>query len=288
LLCAWGAILLVLLGLSLWDAIGYWKLQDMMILCATFFQAFGVMYAVHWGWHRFDLSVDAVIKYFACGFAVCTGMAFTVELLLAGAFRLVAIGVIWELGVTEVVDNGYGGMKVKFDEWGNNMNSDGRRALSQESDLLYGFFTRYPAAKIIYILVSSYVVGGFIEELVKYFGFLMVDHPDFCSEKELTKAHMSLPLQLLRDRAEEEDEEDNEHNGGGVTTVVGGDEATSLADFDPTRQMRSPSSIRSGVTVAMVAVALGFACCEPSNTSIAIILSSTLDTSKNCFSLPSR
>ncbi|KAL3794664.1 hypothetical protein HJC23_010092 [Cyclotella cryptica] len=262
LLRAWGAILLVLLAMSLWDAIGYWKLQDMMILCATFFQAFGVMYVVHWGWHRFDLSVDAVIKYFACGFALCTGMAFTVEFVLAGAFRLMVMGVIWGLGVTEVVDNGYGGMKVKFDEWGYDTNSGGRRALSEQSDVLYGLFSRHPVAKIIYILVTSYVVAGFIEELTKYFGFLMVDHPDFCSEKELTKAHSSLPLQLLRDRAEEEDDDDNEDHGGGVTTVVGGDEATSLANFDPAMQRRSPSSIRAGVTVAMVAVALGFACCE--------------------------
>jgi len=38
--------------------------------------------------------------------------------------------------------------------------------------------------------------------------------------------------------------------------------AAALARFDPATQRRSLGSIRAGVTVAMVAVALGFACCE--------------------------
>lgn len=258
LLRAWAVILMLLFGLSSWKAIGYWKLHDMAILCATFLQAFTVMWAVHWGWHRFDLSVDSVIKCFACGFALCTGLAFTTELLIAGAFRLMVMFVIWVLGVTEVVDNGYGGgggMHAMFDEWDNNMRDGGRRALSENSDILYGFFSHHPVAQVIYVLVSSYLVAGLIDEMSKYCGFLMFDHPDFCSEEELTRAHSSLPLQLLRDRADDDDSENH-------TTVVREDETTSLANFDPTKQRRSQSSIRSGVTVSMVAVALGFACCK--------------------------
>lgn len=256
LLRAWGVILILLLGLSLWNAVGYWKLQDMIVLCATFLQAFLVMWAVHWGWHRFDLSVDAVIKYFACGFAMCTGLAFTTELLIAGTFRLLLMFVIWALGVKEVVDNGYGGggIHLQFD---GTHNVDDTRRLSENSDILHGFFQRHPFAQVVYVLVSSYLVAGFIDELCKYFGFLMIDHPDFCSEKELTKAHSSLPLQLLRDRADANDDAENEH-----ATVVREDESTSLANFEPSNQRRSQSSIRAGVTVAMVAVALGFACCE--------------------------
>jgi hypothetical protein len=259
LLRAWAVILMLLLGLSVWKAIGYWKLHDMIILCATFLQAFTVMWAVHWGWHRFDLSVDAVIKCFACGFALCTGLAFTTELLIAGAFRLMVMLVIWALGVTEVADNGYGGgsgMHVMLDEWNKRMREGEKRALSENSDILYGFFSDHPFAQVIYVLVSSYLVAGLIDEMSKYFGFLMLDHPDFCSEEELTRAHSSLPLQLLRDRVDGDDDSENH------TTVVREDETTSLANFDPTKQRRSQSSIRSGVTVAMVAVALGFACCK--------------------------
>jgi hypothetical protein len=234
------------------------------------------MWAVHWGWHRFDLSVDAVIKCFACGFALCTGLAFTTELLIAGAFRLMVMLVIWALGVTEVADNGYGGgseMHVMSDEWNKSMRDGEKRALSENSDILHGFFSDHPFAQVIYVLVSSYLVAGLIDEMSKYFGFLMLDHPDFCSEEELTRAHSSLPLQLLRDRVDGDDDSENH------TTVVREDETTSLANFDPTKQRRSQSSIRSGVTVAMVAVALGFACCK---STVSVLLGLKLSALNSC------
>ena len=92
----------------------------------------------------------------------------------------------------------------------------------------------------------------------------MVDHPDFCSVRELDQAKATMPLQLLRDREEDDDDvsaeprEDNKASP--LAPVMPVDEA--LARFDPMMQRRSFGSIRSGVTVAMVAVALGFACCE--------------------------
>lgn len=61
-------ILAAMLAMSLFNAFGHWNLTDMGMLGATFLQAFAVMYAIHWGWHKYDLSIDAVIKYFACGF----------------------------------------------------------------------------------------------------------------------------------------------------------------------------------------------------------------------------
>mmetsp|Transcript_5482 Transcript_5482/g.12509 ORF Transcript_5482/g.12509 Transcript_5482/m.12509 type:complete len:257 (-) Transcript_5482:80-850(-) len=107
----------------------------------------------------------------------------------------------------------------------------------------------------------------------------MVDHPDFCSERELEKAKATMPLQLLRHRADDDDDDDEEeeasaeNNDDGesnshyqknksTAAAVVPDTTSSLATFNPAMQRRSLSSIRSGVTVAMVAVALGFACCE--------------------------
>ena len=92
-------------------------------------------------------------------------------------------------------------------------------------------------------------------------GFVMVDHPDFCSERELRKAKATMPLQLLRDHAEDEDEE---NEGGSQQTSEARVEVpnTTVASFSPSMQKRSLSSIRAGITVAMVAVALGFQCCE--------------------------
>ena len=49
---------------------------------ATFVQAFLIVFFVHWVWYRFDLSPDAVIKYFACiGFIITTSTALCFELL---------------------------------------------------------------------------------------------------------------------------------------------------------------------------------------------------------------
>lgn len=96
----------------------------------------------------------------------------------------------------------------------------------------------------------------------------MVDHPDFCSERELQKAKATMPIQLLRDRAEDEEDEESAAENEGEQNQKNAPPArvsvtdTSLASFNPAMQRRSLSSIRSGVTVAMVAVALGFACCK--------------------------
>ena len=88
----------------------------------------------------------------------------------------------------------------------------------------------------------------------------MVDHPDFCSERELEKAKATMPLQLLRDRAEDDDEEDSVQNenddrsskkkDSSSTAAQVREDENALARFNPSMQRRSLSSIRAGVTVA--------------------------------------
>ncbi|KAL7546756.1 hypothetical protein ACHAWF_010091 [Thalassiosira exigua] len=256
----------------------YWDLTDMVVLVLTFLQSFAVMFCFHWGWHRFDLSIDAVIKYFAAGFVLAPAMAYAVEIAEYLFFKLAVMGIVAWLEVTEVDNDGYGGgamsgsmadAKRLLRFLGLDDSGDGHgRLLSAEEDILWGYFSRNPAAKMIYVLVSSYVMAGLVEEVCKYFGFVMVDHPDFCSERELEKAKATMPLQLLRDCAEDEDEEDvDDGQGSGKEREVPTPnemvaEDPALASFDPSMQRRSLSSIRAGVTVAMVAVALGFGCCE--------------------------
>lgn len=185
-------------------------------------------------------------------------------------FQMAVIGLVWFLEVREVEDNGYGGGGM------HSYGGYGQRSLAAGDDVLKGFLNRQPAAKILYILVSSYLMAGLVEEVCKYFGFVMVDHPDFCSERELEKAKATMPLQLLRDREEDDDDGSvepgenengpkNQKNEAAQSAKAEQASVTSdatLASFNPAMQRRSLSSIRSGVTVAMVAVALGFACCE--------------------------
>jgi hypothetical protein len=256
-------ILVSLLIISISKWVGYWNVSDVAVLFATFIQSFVVMYFVHWGWHRFDLSIDAVVKYFACGFVLCSSMVFTLETLGYALFMLLVMIV---KNPTQVQDSGYGGvggggMKTMMD------GSRHGRSLIAESDVLDGFFIRHPVARIVYIFISCYLFTAIVEEVCKYFAFIAVDHPDFCSEKELEKAKATLKFQLERD-GEDDDDDDNEaeeaNTVGSVPHV-----RTKLArgtnvagTFNPALQCRSLSSIRAGVTVAMVAVAMGFACAE--------------------------
>ncbi len=195
LLVSFKSILLALLIISLSDAVKNWNLVDMAVLVTTFLQSFVVMYCVHWGWHRFDLSMDAVIKYFACGFVLCTSMAFAVEFIGLFVFKMIALIVVGLLDVQEVQDNGYGssrssssGMQLTVDEsenhrylnliYGLENDSQGvthHQFLAAIDDILEGFFDRQPFAKILYILISSYLMAGLVEELCKYFGEVISD-----------------------------------------------------------------------------------------------------------------
>ncbi len=246
-------VLVSMLIMSLLNAITLWNLTDMGVLGATLLQAFGVMYVVHWGWHRFDLSVDAVIKYFACGFLLSTSMAFGVELMEYLMFRLITFGVVTLLGVEEVEDDGYYFHKRRnlIDEEASGHTTT--RFLVDDADILKGFFSDHPGARIVYIFITAYLMTGLVEELCKYFGFVMVDHPDFCSDYELAKSKETISAQISRSRSGESE--------GDVSHIT---EQTpeAVAVLDPSMQKRTLSSIRAGVTVAMVAVALGFTCCE--------------------------
>ena len=172
------------------------------------------------------------------------------------------MSVVSIVGVEQVEDNAYGRSMLQLIGYQNyenrhlQMNGLGddsdthARSIADDSDILQGFFDRQPIARIIYILVTAFLMTGMVEELCKYFGFVMVDHPDFCSEHELSKSKTMISVQL--------GDSDNVQPSRDAEQEI--PEATT--SFEPSLQNRSLSSIRAGVTVAMVAVALGFSCCE--------------------------
>jgi hypothetical protein len=84
---------------------------------------------------------------------------------------------------------------------------------------------------VLSVFLNAYVVAALVEELIKYFGFWMVEHPD-----------MMEPEELVEDEDTEEAQEESP-------------QATNLTK-------RPLTSVGAGITVAMVATALGFACCE--------------------------
>jgi len=103
------AVLAALLALSLTTALRGWEFADFAVLAGTFVQASAVLGFVHWGFHRRDLSADAVVKYFAAGFALSSSMSFAAEAAGSVAFRGAVAAAVWLKGVEEVADDGYGG-----------------------------------------------------------------------------------------------------------------------------------------------------------------------------------
>jgi len=111
--------------------------------------------------------------------------------------------------------------------------SDSQLAKDFESDpklALQEFMVKYPALFIIYEFVNAFIVAAVVEEMVKYFGYRMVVTPD-----------------LLPGRSAPSSRNGNDE---GTAAVGGGNSA------------KSARSTGAGITVAMVSVALGFACCE--------------------------
>jgi hypothetical protein len=105
-------------------------------------------------------------------------------------------------------------------------------------DFLEVYGNDHPFVYTVYLFVNAFFLAAMIEELSKYFGYRMVDHPDFLSKRALDEASET----YYHDEEEE------------------GQRAEDTPDFS--QQDRSLKSRGAAITVSMVAVSLGFACCE--------------------------
>jgi len=202
---------------------------NLIVFLCILIQAFLVLFLVHWKWNRLDLSVDAVIKFFASGFLLTTGLAMFFEMLTSTAFQIIfeILAALW--------------------------NSVDNHTLNEEDTTTKT--TTYPILTLLYLILNAYAVAALIEELCKYFGFWMVDHPDLAIP--VTAMSTIHPL-----------------NGEPVTNVLTTEEAplpteSSLTDtttittiLSEQRERRSYVSLGSAITISMIAVSLGFACCE--------------------------
>lgn len=122
--------------------------QDMVILSATFMQSFLVLFIVHWIFHKSDLSLDAVIKFFAAGFLIAVPTAVFFEGLL--------------VNITI-----FGGLIVYY-----------AGALMTGDSFSKFVFEHWRAIWILGELFNAYVVAAITEELCKYYVFRAVEHPD--------------------------------------------------------------------------------------------------------------
>lgn len=186
-LLAWSLVVLALVALLQVER--NFTLLNVLVVLATFFQAFLILYFVHWRWYRFDLSLDAVVKYFSSGFILSTGLAVVFEMLLSTIFGFLTNVIVF---VTAILEDNDTTMPTTREEA-----QDFAREFQRNHLPLFCFF----------VFLNAFVVAAFVEETCKYYGFWMVETPDLSSSV-------------------------------------------------------SKESRGVGITIAMVATALGFACCE--------------------------
>ena len=267
------------LGLFLFSLLGLpiFHLGHMIIYLATWLQSCLMLYLLYWKWNRFDLSLDAVIKLFTCGFILTASVVMFVEV-VEGYSLLLVFKIIMSLSNIEVVTNNDGYSMTQ---------SHGRLlSISKWESFKSSFQQDYPFIVVIYLFFNAYFVAGLVEEICKYFGFRMLNHPDFMSEDRLEKVSQAFALTTAQERTNKPDYDSSDSeqddcdkmdrkiaedrapsSNDGVDKndcEITGDRAPSSnepATFQVT-DARSCTSIGAGITVAMTAVALGFACCE--------------------------
>jgi hypothetical protein len=122
--------------------------SDAIVLVATFVQSFLVLYVVHWIFHKSDLSLDAVIKFFAAGFLIAVPTAFFFEGLVVNLILFMAYLLYMTL------------------EW---LVGDGFVNWVQ---------SQYWVIWLVGELINAYLVAAVTEELCKYYTFRAVEHPD--------------------------------------------------------------------------------------------------------------
>lgn len=184
----------------------------LLVVCMTFFQGFIIISLVHWMWNRFDLSFDAVVKYFASGFILCTANAFVYETFVSTSIGL-GMNIIRAI-LTPPSD----------DATDTDASDDGTTNVGQHAPVWL---------LAIATFLNAFAVAAMVEEISKYFGYWMVEHPD---------------LALPKERSSEGDR-NNEAASGDV-------------DVAAPPEPRTMKSLGAGITVAMVAAAVGFATCE--------------------------
>lgn len=205
--------------------------KNYVVLFFTLLQSFVLLAVVYWK-HTKDISIDALVKFFAAGFCLSTTLAIFFELVLGLMIRLNMALLMAVSGIDVMEGNGY----TLFEPGSGNV-------LNAMQEVNYGgvnyheylktYGNDHPIIYTMYVFAISFILAAFIEETCKYFGHRMVDHPDFYSEAEVEEA---------------------------VKCYDGDKEELSMISFS--NQNRSLQSKGAAITVSMVAVGVGFACCE--------------------------
>lgn len=147
-LFTFGVTILAIIATLLFNPRAGFSWPDAVLLIATFVQSFLVLYIVHWIFHKSDLSLDAVIKFFAAGFVIAVPSAVFFEGVLVNLI-LACAWTVYELALT------------LFSE-----------------DFALWMAKNFRFIWIVGELFNAYIVAAVTEELCKYYTFRSMEHPD--------------------------------------------------------------------------------------------------------------
>jgi RsiW-degrading membrane proteinase PrsW (M82 family) len=227
--------------------------EHLVLVMGTMAHALILLGLVHWPYHRMDVSVDALVKYFLSGFLLSSTLAITWELVLALLLRAFMSVVFAISGIDVAYDeDGYQGI-IGF----------GSAAMSYH-DYLQAFADEHPVFHTIYLLFNTYCVAALVEEVCKYFGYRMVDHVDVWSNEDVQKAvAVGIPEGFVEhEEARQSIPEGFVEHEEGRQSHTEDKQSETVPDLQIEAPKRTVTSIGAAITVSMVAVALGFACCE--------------------------
>ena len=246
-------------------------IQDFGLMIATFVQSFVLLRVWAYYTNRIkpsELSLDAIIKYFASGFFLSASLALFWEMLAMGIIKTFISLLLAIFGIDRVASPETDHSWVT--PFGSNALVHNMNSMSTIVNSLYGssemnrtdyatvFGMDHPILYSIYILIATFIVAGFIEELCKYFGYRMVEHPDFFTSEELEEA--SMILQSSQDNAMD-DADDTDENSD-TSRLDRAETRSRPAMINYAKQRQSVQGRGAAITLAMVSVAIGFSCCE--------------------------
>ena len=208
-----------------------------------------ILFFVYWLWNRYDISLDAIIKFFTAGFLVATSNAIVCEFLvsivaslavvvtaLVGALILLATGQIDVAPTNSTSYMTFGGVAGGTVGNAANQTNQGTSHLQVPDAFLY-------VLAMLSAFLNAFVVAALVEETGKYLSFWMVEHADV--------------------EVDEVDDDDDQRPHPLPLGSPADDQLTVECSNTTTSQpKRSLVSRGAAITIAMVAVALGFTCCE--------------------------
>jgi len=209
------------------------SLADFVVFTATLLQSIGELVALRLVTIRqmkCQLSIDANIKFFAMGFIICPLLASFWEICCGLVVRVFVL-LCLRLGGVGVEADPEDQLSIPY-TFGR-LSDLGRSANSSGQDYLSSAGRNHPFLYSLYIGVSTFILASLIEEMCKYFGYRMIEHPDLLTSQDLRAA---------RD--------------------VKKDSSKGSEKPDFFRHNISAQSRGGTILLAMLSVALGFSCCE--------------------------